>query len=85
MPREDLTDDELTMLTIERMWWQYSGLKEQVVREKLDISMTTYYQRLNALIDTERAMAADPMVVKRLQRIRERRQRSRSVRRFGSR
>lgn len=71
MPREDLTDDELIMLTIERLWWQYSGRKEQVVREKLDISMTRYYQRLNVLIDTERAMAADPHLVKRLRRIRD--------------
>lgn len=82
MPRDDLTDDELTMLTIERMWWQYSGLKEQYVREKLDMSMTRYYQRLNELIDTERAMADDPFTVKRLQALREKHQRSRSARRL---
>lgn len=78
MPQDELTDDEVVMLTIERLWWQYSGHKEQYVRDKLDVSMTTYYQRLNALIDTERALAADPLTVKRLQALRERRQRSRS-------
>lgn len=79
-PDLSLSDDEETMLAIERLWWRYAGLKEQEIRAKLDIGMTTYYQRLNVLIDTERAMARDPHTVKRLQRIRAQRQRSRSTR-----
>lgn len=77
----DLSPAEATMLAIESKWWQYPGIKEQVVREKLDMSMTAYFEALNILIDTERALAHDPHTVKRLQRLRAGRQLSRSARR----
>lgn len=79
-----LTDVEREMLEVERLWWKYAGAKEQVIREKFDMSTTRYYQVLNALIDTESALAHDPLLVKRLRRVRARRQRERSARRAGS-
>lgn len=80
----ELTDTEREILAIERQVWLYAGAKESVVRDRLDMSMTHFYQRLNILIDTERAIAHDPLTVKRLQRLRAQRQRSRSARRLGS-
>lgn len=77
----ELTEREREILAIEKQWWQYAGAKEAVVRDRLDVTMTRYCQLLNALIDTDRAMAAEPILVKRLQRIRAARQRSRSLRR----
>ena len=47
------------------------------------MSATRYYQVLNALIDPPEALVADPMLVKRLRRLRATRQRSRSARRLG--
>jgi hypothetical protein len=47
------------------------------------MSSTRYYQVLNALIDNPAALAHDPMLVKRLRRLRSSRQRARSARRFG--
>ena len=47
------------------------------------MSATRYYQVLNALIDREDALAFDPLLVKRLRRLRAGRQRSRSARRLG--
>ena len=47
------------------------------------MSATRYYQILNNLIDTPSAMAFDPMLVKRLNRMRATRQRARSARRLG--
>jgi hypothetical protein len=38
---------------------------------------------LNALIDRDDALAFDPLLVKRLRRLRAQRQRSRSARRLG--
>ncbi|MDQ0822646.1 hypothetical protein QFZ69_003525 [Arthrobacter sp. V1I7] len=58
------------MLSLERQWWKYAGAKEQAIRELFDLSATHYYQILNALIDTEDALAHDPMLVKRLRRLR---------------
>ena len=47
------------------------------------MSATRYYQVLNALIDTQAALEHDPMLVKRLRRMRAQRQRARSARRLG--
>jgi Protein of unknown function (DUF3263) len=77
----DRRDSEI--LAFERQWWKYAGAKEQAIRELFDMSATRYYQVLNALIDTPAALAADPMLVKRLRRLRASRQRQRSARRLG--
>ncbi len=71
------------ILAFERQWWKYAGAKEQAIRELFDMSATRYYQVLNALIDDPAALAYDPMLVKRLRRLRASRQRARSARRLG--
>lgn len=78
-----LTARELEMLAFERRWWKYAGSKEQAIRELFDMSDTRYYQLLNTLIDRPEALVQDPMLVKRLRRLRQSRQRARSARRFG--
>jgi Protein of unknown function (DUF3263) len=80
---DGLTRRDREILTFERQWWKYAGAKEQAVRELFDMSATRYYQVLNALIDTPAALAADPLLVKRLRRLRASRQRQRSARRLG--
>ena len=71
------------ILAFERQWWKYAGAKEQAIRELFDMSSTRYYQVLNALIDGPDALVVDPMLVKRLRRMRASRQRARSARRLG--
>jgi hypothetical protein len=71
------------LLAFERQWWQYAGAKEQAIREHFDMSTTRYYQLLNQLIDRPEAVAYDPMLVKRLLRVRAQRQRKRTARRLG--
>ena len=78
-----LSERDRDILALERLWWQYAGAKEQAIREKFDMSTTRYYQVLNALIDRDDALAFDPLLVKRLRRLRAQRQRSRSARRLG--
>ncbi len=78
-----LTEREHELLAFERQWWKYAGAKEQAIRELFDLSATRYYQVLNALIDRPEALVADPMLVKRLRRLRATRQRARSARRLG--
>jgi len=80
---EFLSERDREILALERLWWQYAGAKEQAIREKFDMSSTRYYQVLNALIDREESLAFDPLLVKRLRRLRDKRQRSRSARRLG--
>ena len=78
-----LTEREAEILAFERQWWKYAGAKESAVRDLFDMSATRYYQVLNALIDRPEALVADPMLVKRLRRLRATRQRTRSARRLG--
>ena len=78
-----LSQRDQEILGFERQWWKYAGAKEQAVREKFQMSATRYYQVLNALIDRPEALAQDPLLVKRLRRLRASRQRSRSARRLG--
>jgi len=82
-PGSELSERDLKILEFERQWWKYAGAKEQAMREKFDMSATRYYQALNALIDRPEALEADPMLVKRLRRLRSSRQRARSARRLG--
>ncbi len=80
---DGLTEREVAILAFERQWWKYAGAKETAVRDLFDMSATRYYQVLNALLDKPEALVADPMLVKRLRRLRSTRQRSRSARRLG--
>ena len=78
-----LSERDQEILAFERQWWKYAGAKENAVRELFDMSATRYYQVLNALIDSPAALAHDPMLVKRLRRMRASRQRARTARRLG--
>lgn len=83
-PGTRLTERDQQVLAFERQWWKYAGAKEQAIRDLFDMSATRYYQVLNALIDSPDALAHDPMLVKRLRRMRSTRQRARSARRLGA-
>lgn len=76
-----LSDVEIRILAFERGWWKLSGAKEQAIKDEFDLSATRYYQVLTALIDRPEALVHDPMLVKRLRRLRDDRARARS--RFG--
>lgn len=80
---DQLTDLDLQTLDLERHWWKYTGAKEQTIRERFDESSTRYYMRLNALIDRPAALTHDPLLVRRLRRLRAARQQQRSARRLG--
>ncbi|WP_424190390.1 DUF3263 domain-containing protein [Actinokineospora sp. G85] len=78
-----LSDRERAVLAFELQWWKSPGSKEQAIRERFGLSSTRYYQVLNELIDKNEALEAEPMLVRRLRRLRESRQRARSARRLG--
>ncbi|MEU8251877.1 DUF3263 domain-containing protein [Nonomuraea sp. NPDC048916] len=82
---QPLTQRDLELLAFERQWWRYAGAKEQAIRETFGFSATRYYQLLGELIDKPEALEQDPMLVKRLRRLRATRQRDRAARRFGMR
>jgi hypothetical protein len=74
----ELSRREHEMLTFERQWWRRAGAKETAIRDRFGVTPTRYYQVLNALVDRPDALAADPLLVRRLRRLRLARQRTRS-------
>lgn len=79
----ELTDRDRAMLEFERQWWKYAGAKESAIKELFDLTPPRYYQLLNDIIDRDSALEFDAMLVKRLRRLRDSRQRARSARRLG--
>lgn len=59
------------MLAIEKRCWKYPGAKEQTIRKELSLSPLAYYQKLNVLIDSPRAMKAEPALTRRLREHRD--------------
>jgi hypothetical protein len=72
-----LSERDAAILDLERSAWTLPGRKDALVREHLDLSATTYYKLLAALVDDPDALAYDPLVVRRLRRERDQRRRAR--------
>ncbi|MDQ4028347.1 MAG: DUF3263 domain-containing protein [Actinomycetota bacterium] len=79
-----LNDRDIEVLDFERSWWKHAGVKEQAIRERFNMSATRYYQLLNELLENPAAMDHDPILVKRLKRLRMYRQRQRVARLLGA-
>jgi hypothetical protein len=79
MPVTELTPTDRSVLDFERGWWQTPGPKGDAIRARLDMSPSTYYRRLGALLDRPEVLAADPLLVRRLRRDRTERRRRRFV------
>lgn len=72
-----LPADDLEILAFEGSWWRTPGPKTDAIRDRFGISASTYYRRLHALIDDPEALAADPLLIRRLRRDRAERRRTR--------
>lgn len=72
-----LTPRERAILDFERTWWALEGPKERAIRELFDLSPGRYYQLLSELLESGEALEYDPLVVRRLRRLRDRRRRAR--------
>jgi len=72
-----MTEQETAILAFEGRWWRLAGHKDQAIRDELGLRPTRYYQLLVRILDTPEALAADPVLVNRLRRIRTSGQRRR--------
>ncbi|HET7481741.1 MAG TPA: DUF3263 domain-containing protein [Actinomycetota bacterium] len=81
---DGLSEREIDILDFERSWWKHAGVKEQAIKDRFDMSATRYYQLLNELLERPEALAYDPILVKRLKRLRVYRQRQRVARLLGA-
>ncbi|MCE0510582.1 MULTISPECIES: DUF3263 domain-containing protein [Microbacterium] len=79
----DLTERDRAILALEGTWPRHDGAKEEVIRTQLGMSAARYYQLLGRLIDSEVALEYDPMLVRRLRRLRDSRAARRRARTPG--
>jgi Protein of unknown function (DUF3263) len=82
-PTAALEPRDRDVLDFERESWQLTVPKERAIRERFGFSATRYHQLLNRIIDTEAALAYDPMLVRRLRRLRQARRRRRVAGQLG--
>jgi hypothetical protein len=85
--RADCREDDATIrwqdiLDFERSP-EHSPSKVVAMRMRFGLSPARYYHLLNRLIDRPEALRYDPMLVRRLRRLREVRRRRRFARRLG--
>lgn len=69
--RHALTDREAEILKVACATYHHAGGIEEAIVMRLRMKVTTFWQLVNELIDTERGIAFDPVNVWRLRRLRE--------------
>lgn len=68
-----MTDEDREILALERRWYARPGAKETAILAELGMSPVRYYQRLLSIVEDPEALAAEPVLVHRLRRLKERR------------
>lgn len=68
---QPLSERDVLVLQIMKRHPRSEGLRVRAAQELLGLTPTRFHQLLNAIIDTEAALAHDPLLVNRLRRIRD--------------
>lgn len=66
-----LSDTDLAVLRFAARAPRSVGAREDAVRSELGMQPIRYYQHLNRLLDSPDALATEPQLVRRLQRLRD--------------
>lgn len=77
--KSTLSERDQRILDFEREWTRHAGSKDEAVQQEFGLTAARYYQVLNTVIDSPAAIVYDPMLVRRLQRVRETRTRERTL------
>ena len=80
---QGLDDRSRSILDFERHAWKLTVTKERAIRERFGFSPARYHQLLHRIIDSPEALMYDPMLVRRLKRVREVRRRARTASGLG--
>jgi hypothetical protein len=82
-PASGLDRRSTEVLDFEREAWKLKVTKERAIRERFGFSPSRYHQLLHRIIDRPEALVYDPMLVRRLRRVREVRRRARTASGLG--
>ena len=72
-----LSERHAAMLDFERSWWDDDEPRDQVIRRRFQCSPEEYHVELSAVLEDPAALEHDPLVVRRLERLRLRARRAR--------
>jgi Protein of unknown function (DUF3263). len=75
-----LSSEDLSLLAFEKANTRNTPAKVERIRDTFGLSAARYYQRLHRIIDNPHALEAEPMLVRRLLRLRAVRGAVRTVR-----
>lgn len=75
-----LSDTDRAILELERTWWANDAPKEVAIEQATGLTARAYYESLAQLLDRPDALAEEPVLVRRLRRLRDRRRRGRQER-----
>ena len=81
-PAEPLDPFSRRVLEFEDAWAGRRGAKASAIRAEFDVAPARYYQLLSAILDSPAALRHDPLLVRRLQRMRDARAAARASRTF---
>jgi hypothetical protein len=73
---DTLSERELAIIDFEATWFTLDEDRHDAIRARFSCSVEDYNLELNRVIDHPAALLADPLVVRRLRRHRERRRRA---------
>jgi hypothetical protein len=65
-----LPERHAAMLDFERSWWSNDEPRDQVIRARFQCSPDEYHAELTTVLDDPAAMDHDPLVVRRMKRLR---------------
>lgn len=80
---EPLDQRSRDVLDFERESWKLEIPKERAIRERFGFSAARYHQLLGRALEMPQALEYDPMLVRRLHRVRDARRRRRVAGRLG--
>jgi len=78
-----LSERDRQILDFERESWRLGVPKARAIRERFGFSPARYHQLLNRAMERPEALAYDPMLVRRLRRVKEARRRRRVADQLG--
>lgn len=81
-PASGLDPRSARLLEFEDAWSGRTGAKASAIRAEFGVPPARYYQLLSAILDSPEALRHDPLLVRRLQRMRDSRAAARASRTF---